>query len=769
MAYFPIAFIAPNYRDYNDYWLKAYDPGTTTPKAMALDSAAGTTVAKLQLNADGFLKSAGGALVIPYLSGAYDLYLFPTGAEADSNTTTNAIKVADNITGVLSDDAIEVLLINDISQDYDFDTILLMTGSTKTFPLKKILKTKGGLSAGDGLGASFLVATVSSTPNDQTLNDGKFAVWQQRTSDQSSYDNTISGLSADNVKLAIDELKATTNPSILNAKLLGIAWQKFANGDAVTVVTQGDSVTAGYDVTSADVVAGDGGDLGGPTHAPITYPSALDTMLNSLSDSTVTIIKQAKSGDDAAESFARYPVNPNADVTHFMFGINDASAYGVDVYIDNMEALIKRSIAWGSGVVIHSTTAVNFNNRQEDSILYAQAVEKLAKQYNCPYFDSELVHQYSLYDGVYSDGIHFNKQGYHKLGRAVGSFILAGGWARESEMVNGYYSQQAGRQSRAIGFHKKGTVTFLNDETNSYLVNGGGAVMAANAACAVSFSFRQSSEYMAVSCVGLLTSVVFGIANIASESLAQYSNRGTDSLNRITAKSRSARGITETTGLQILPSRGSQQGQQSLLGYSVGKGWKTITFTLDGSQASAKFVSGLILNEVSAKQAQQTAQQGQGGVYTLPESYNIKFPYWNITDDTSALVSNGQIPAEVQVPFPDALRTWISDNQGYFFDALPVQVDVTKYQSSGFYRFILQRDNSSSTSFAVHTLHNTNADVLLTGAEVKAIDSAGAQQARLPNNQEDAVLILKFTNAVNAYYDITVTAQAKQGQGSWVG
>lgn len=100
MAYFAIAFIAPNYRNYSNQWLKAYEPGTTTPKAMALDSAAVTTVAKLQLNADGFLKSAGGALVIPYIEGAYDLWLFPTSAEADANDTSSASRLADNVTGV---------------------------------------------------------------------------------------------------------------------------------------------------------------------------------------------------------------------------------------------------------------------------------------------------------------------------------------------------------------------------------------------------------------------------------------------------------------------------------------------------------------------------------------------------------------------------------------------------------------------------------------------------------------------------------------------
>ena len=110
MAFSPVAFIAPNYRDFKDYWLKAYEQGTTTPLPMALESDGGTQVAKLEINKDGFLESAGGALVIPYIDGAYDLFLFPTEAEADANNTTNAEQVADNITGVL-DSANKVFVI----------------------------------------------------------------------------------------------------------------------------------------------------------------------------------------------------------------------------------------------------------------------------------------------------------------------------------------------------------------------------------------------------------------------------------------------------------------------------------------------------------------------------------------------------------------------------------------------------------------------------------------------------------------------------------
>ena len=155
MAYFPIAFIAPNYRDYNNYWLKAYDPGTTTPKVMALDSAAGTTVVKLQVNADGFLKSSGGALVIPYIDGSYDAWLFPTEAEADSNTTTNALRVADNINST------NLPLINDPSFSFVFSDVNALVASTTVFTVGKILTTTVNNTDTNMGGAEYRVITAA--------------------------------------------------------------------------------------------------------------------------------------------------------------------------------------------------------------------------------------------------------------------------------------------------------------------------------------------------------------------------------------------------------------------------------------------------------------------------------------------------------------------------------------------------------------------------------------------------------------------------------
>lgn len=120
MAYAPIAFVAPYYRKFKNYWFKAYEPGTTTPKLLASDGTGVATFAKLEVNIDGFLVSAGGAITTPFIDGTYDAYLFPTEAEADSNDTTNAERVADNLQGISQAQIGET--IGDYST-YEFETV----------------------------------------------------------------------------------------------------------------------------------------------------------------------------------------------------------------------------------------------------------------------------------------------------------------------------------------------------------------------------------------------------------------------------------------------------------------------------------------------------------------------------------------------------------------------------------------------------------------------------------------------------------------------
>lgn len=96
MAFSPIGSIAPQYEQLN-YWLKGYKQGTSTALSMATDATGGTTLARAELGNDGYFKTVGGAKFIPHYNQPYDLYLFPTAAEADADDTSNAIQVADNI------------------------------------------------------------------------------------------------------------------------------------------------------------------------------------------------------------------------------------------------------------------------------------------------------------------------------------------------------------------------------------------------------------------------------------------------------------------------------------------------------------------------------------------------------------------------------------------------------------------------------------------------------------------------------------------------
>lgn len=102
MAYGQTFGLVTPLEDYAGYWLKCYTAGTTTPISMATDSDGGTLLAKAEVSSGGtvpigFFQTAGSVVFNPHLNETYDAWLFPTEAEADSNTTTNAIQLADNI------------------------------------------------------------------------------------------------------------------------------------------------------------------------------------------------------------------------------------------------------------------------------------------------------------------------------------------------------------------------------------------------------------------------------------------------------------------------------------------------------------------------------------------------------------------------------------------------------------------------------------------------------------------------------------------------
>lgn len=96
MAYAPIAAITPQYDEQKGWYIKFYQPNTTTPISMSIDSTGTTLLAKAQLDNDGFPTTDGTQIFTPYLNEYFDAYLFQTAAQADNNDTVNGLRIAQN-------------------------------------------------------------------------------------------------------------------------------------------------------------------------------------------------------------------------------------------------------------------------------------------------------------------------------------------------------------------------------------------------------------------------------------------------------------------------------------------------------------------------------------------------------------------------------------------------------------------------------------------------------------------------------------------------
>lgn len=132
MTWVPVSGTLPQYSTSsnelaNDYYLKFYESGTTTPINMATDSTGGTLLAKCALSAEGYPITNpldDSTRFIPHIDQNYRIVLYVNETDADNNTTANA---AFNIDGMIpqiapSADASDVVLRDttvEIQDDYD--------------------------------------------------------------------------------------------------------------------------------------------------------------------------------------------------------------------------------------------------------------------------------------------------------------------------------------------------------------------------------------------------------------------------------------------------------------------------------------------------------------------------------------------------------------------------------------------------------------------------------------------------------------------------
>ena len=452
--------------------------------------------------------------------------------------------------------------------------------------------------------------------------------------------------------------------ALRNRRLLGVANNKLRSGAAVNIVCVGDSITYGYDITSSDKLDPLPGHS--ETRAPVQYPSRLQEKLNFFTNSVVAVTNRGYSGDTAFTCYNRWPENPSCDVAHIMLGINDAFGRHdatFEQYGEYYEKLIRRYIDWGHGVVIHTATAQTFNNANQGGTRYSQYVRSLAESYGCPVFESEGVHQYCRFDQVYSDGTHFNKAGYAKLGDAVASFILASGWVRPVRPVSATALQQPGRSTEGIGWYGSKGAKLGTDETNSYAWNGQTGTLDAGGQGVHSFSFYLDAEAANVYAVARLNGATVSLSDPVT------TVDGKEAVNAVPLKFMAAQ-AAETKSYTV---SSRPAGYKSWIGSLVGRGWKTVYIQQNTGNTAAVYVNQLVIEPCEPDQVSQTNEKV---VPAVKEILVFNCPVAAIGSPQNVLPNKEVMPTKVHFPLPKGLyrQSQIWSN---WFDNLKLEITIT--------------------------------------------------------------------------------------------
>lgn len=440
----------------------------------------------------------------------------------------------------------------------------------------------------------------------------------------------------------------------------------------ITALFQGDSMTAGYDQTSTDIVPAENGDWA--THASMNYPKRFCDFMLEQCGVTVTPVYRAISGYTAQQAVqnSAWQTNPNCDLAFVMYGINDAG--GTDgatheSYMQNMETLIRRLIKWGCGVVVMTCAAGGQGAGNPLYQIWAQQVKNMAKVYGCRHFDAHEVQYNRIFGTVQSDNTHFNSIGYARLGEMLVSMCAAGGLLETYETVKHEIQMWPGSQSNSVGFCNPdgNMVTTFNAATYTN-VGLQGAFPAAKR-CVVSFHFYQSCEALEFDVVGSWTDG--GLNCIAGN----WYNPGTVPYYDLsyTLGNERSESITSSFVRSALYNKDlNRNGQPKFIGTLYGRGWKTITFhnALDGSASANQFIQMLTLRPVSVRKVntnRRGAQVGSAGVtrVLVPSS-----------DGTQSAAPAAVSLTSVVLPMPEGLNGIAKDNKTQFYDCAIAKVII---------------------------------------------------------------------------------------------
>lgn len=560
-----------------------------------------------------------------------------------------------------------------------------------------------------------------------------------------------------------------------NTFMLAAAYNQLQTRNPLNIGAMGDSVVAGFDNTSSDVIPNVNGD--GFTIAPVQWPLALQNRLREFTGVMHSVSNYGYSGDTAKYGYDRWTTKPDVSVMHVAYGINDAGGrYGAtfEEYLQYLELIFRRLIDWNIAVIFHTTTPIVFNVENVSSEYFSEAARGLCSQYGVPIFDSESTLIYAKFEGVYSDGKHLNAHGYNKYGNAVSAFILSGGWVAGQRKVTGETFVSPGQGAAEIGYVD--SVSALNSSSSSAsgILNRATGKFTTNGQ-KKTFTFFMDCEYANISAVGMFDGLKISMCEMLAPS-NESDIRHNQSLNKSIVKSNTAKNIIETPPYQVATGRAqASSGELTYIGCLVGRGWKTVSFTAtDISQNPAiqlVHIDPCGIDAVSRNQVPAVVMGSAVGIKPLQEyAYAIQVPWIGSSASTLTQPAAASIPSAVYFPCIDGVSPYQSPN-AFYSDSLPMELTITS--PAGWAKYLIFRVSAAANGFFVAKIGGNN-DALqptsVTFAYAPYDESTG--YASLPvdgfraSASDSGLIRINFGSTPASYYSIILTAHAKPGSAS---
>lgn len=359
---------------------------------------------------------------------------------------------------------------------------------------------------------------------------------------------------------------------------------------AFTVLFQGDSMTAGMDRTSTDVIPPQDGDY--LTRATFNYPYTFQSFMRQSSGVTVNVVMRAISGLTAEQAVNRpeWQTNPNCNIAFLMYALNDTwTGVSIDTYMSSMETLIRRFIDWGMGVVVLTPASGGQGLTNGLAQIYGQRIKNLAKVYGCAHFDAHEAQYNRIFGVVQSDDTHFNSAGYSQLGVQIASMVMAGGLLDEYTPICSERQTWPGKQDSSIGYcDAEGNIS-IGYTSNAYTLQSTAGQISAGTVGLMSYSFYLDAEAAEVEVIGswVDSKLFYRVDNYSGGSgQPYYSYQGNVSSDL-------GLGLVGTVaGTMRAIDAGQYAAQRKNLGTLIGRGWKTISLfnARDGSATDNAYV-----------------------------------------------------------------------------------------------------------------------------------------------------------------------------------